>query len=430
MKGVLFTYLLTYGGAAASLFNPYIGLLIYVCFAIVRPGSMWHWAVPEGNYSRVVAVSLLIGWVIQGCGRWQLGRAWALVVSALGFLLWASLSALQANDRSAAWMFVEELLKIVLPFLVGITCIDSTKRLKQLVWVMVLSQGYVAFELNVSYYQGFNRVLDSGFGGMDNNSVAIAMVTGTGFAFFLGLHEERWWRKTVCLMCALLMVHVVFFGMSRGGMVALIVTALVAFVLIPKQPRHYLVFALLVLVALRLAGPQVRDRFASSFADKEVRDFSAQSRLDLWRDMWDCALKRPVFGVGPNNFPLIIHEYGWPAGKHGHSLWIQSLAEVGFPGLALLLSFYGMCIYRLYRLSRHPESLADPWLCCFARMVIASLAGFAVAAQFVSLIGLEQPYYVVLVGAGTLKLATRRPADHLGAGEAGEQPVGSDRLPF
>jgi hypothetical protein len=39
-------------------------------------------------------------------------------------------------------------------------------------------------------------------------------------------------------------------------------------------------------------------------------------------------------------------------------------------------------------------------------MVIASLAGFAVAAQFVSLEGLEVPYYIVLIGAGALKLAS------------------------
>jgi hypothetical protein len=37
-------------------------------------------------------------------------------------------------------------------------------------------------------------------------------------------------------------------------------------------------------------------------------------------------------------------------------------------------------------------------------VVIASLAGFSVAACFVSLEGLEFPYYVVLLGAGAMKL--------------------------
>ena len=41
MKGLIFTYAMTYGGALASLFDPFVGLLIYVCFAIVKPESMW-----------------------------------------------------------------------------------------------------------------------------------------------------------------------------------------------------------------------------------------------------------------------------------------------------------------------------------------------------------------------------------------------------
>jgi hypothetical protein len=37
---------------------------------------------------------------------------------------------------------------------------------------------------------------------------------------------------------------------------------------------------------------------------------------------------------------------------------------------------------------------------------MASLVGFVVAAQFVSLDNLEIPYYVVVIGAGVLKLAS------------------------
>jgi hypothetical protein len=53
------------------------------------------------------------------------------------------------------------------------------------------------------------------------------------------------------------------------------------------------------------------------------------------------------------------------------------------------------------------SSPADLWLLAGARMVIASIIGFVVSAQFVSLKGLEVPYYVVLTGCGVLKLASR-----------------------
>ena len=47
----------------------------------------------------------------------------------------------------------------------------------------------------------------------------------------------------------------------------------------------------------------------------------------------------------------------------------------------------------------------DPFVLHIPRMVLASLGGFAVASQFVSLEGLELPYYIALLGAAALKVA-------------------------
>src|SRR5262249_21768492 len=133
----------------------------------------------------------------NGFGRWNLGRARGIVVALLGYWLWAAVCAIQAPNAAVAWHFVEELTKIVFPFLVGISTVDSLRKLKQLAWVILLSQGYVAFELNLSYYEGFNRLTEIGFAGMDNNSAAIAFVACIGLGFFLGLNAEGWWRKAL-----------------------------------------------------------------------------------------------------------------------------------------------------------------------------------------------------------------------------------------
>ncbi len=53
-------------------------------------------------------------------------------------------------------------------------------------------------------------------------------------------------------------------------------------------------------------------------------------------------------------------------------------------------------------------------------MVCASLVGFSVSAQFVSLEGLELPYYITIVGLGSLKLATTTEAT---ADQRDESPV-------
>ncbi|MER3414791.1 MAG: hypothetical protein C4297_01060 [Gemmataceae bacterium] len=413
MKGLVVTFLLTFGGAFVSLFNPFYGLLIYICFAIVRPEAMWFYSLPQGgNYSRIVAIGMLLGWAINGFGRWQLGRATAPTAFLLSYWAWSFIGSLACESQSVGWKFFEELSKIVLPFLVGVTTIHTPRQLRMLAWTIALSQGYLAWELNLSYYRGFNWLhgynTPGGFGGMDNNCVAIAMTAGAGLALFLGLEAGRWWHKALAFFLALLQAHTVMFAFSRGGMLALCLMALVAFLLVPKRPVHYLYFLLAVALGLRLAGPEVRERFLTTFADPEQRDASAQSRLDLWAICWDMMLDQPVLGVGPDHFPLYVDDYSankYPEGKEAHSLWLQIGAEQGFLGLGLLVGFYLITCWRLLPFTRRHYPLSDPFYRDIARAVIAGITGFAISGQFVSLEGLELPYYIILLGAVALKLA-------------------------
>jgi probable O-glycosylation ligase (exosortase A-associated) len=408
MLGLLFTYCLTIGGAIASLFNPFVGLLVYVCFAVLKPEFVWPWSVPEGNYSRIVALALLAGWALHGFGRRDLGRGKGVILILLGYFAWMILSALQAPNQTLAWEFVEHYAKIVLPILVGITTIGSVRQLKLLAWVILLSQAYPAYELNQTYLGGYNQLKEEGFGGMDNNCYAISLVTCTGLAGFLAWHSERWWQKAVAAACAAFMVHAILFSFSRGGMLGLIVLAAVAFAVMPKRPKEYMAFAVALAVGLALAGPQVRERFGTSFADEGgKREASAESRLVLWSACCDTMKQYPLFGVGPDHMPLRMDQYGFRVGKEAHTLWLQIGAELGFPGMLLLMSYYGVCIIRLLPIALGRTVESDPWLTYLARAVVASVCGFAVSAQFVSLEFLETPYYVALVGAGILKLSAR-----------------------
>jgi O-antigen ligase len=406
MKGLVFTYLLTAGGAVTGLFSPFVGLLVYICFAIIRPEAMWAWSVPKGNYSRIVALGLLFGWAINGFGRWNLGRGTAIVVALLGYWLWTTISVVQAADPVKAWAFVIFLAKVVLPFLVGITTIDSLQKLRLLAWVIVGSLGYLALELNLAFISGFNRVWLDGFGGLDNNGVAIEMVTGIGLAFFLGLGAPTLWRKGLAFFAAALMAHVIMFSFSRGGMLALCITGLVAFLMIPKRAEHYLAFALAIVLGVVMAGKEVRERFWSTFASAEQREASAQSRVVLWGQAIDATLREPLLGWGPDQWGDLSLQYGWAKPREVHSLWLQTSAEIGIPGLLFLLAFYGITVVRLWPLARGKAPVEDPWVRDAARMVIAAMTGFGISAQFVSLKELEVPFYVTLIGAGLLALNT------------------------
>ena len=230
------------------------------------------------------------------------------------------------------------------------------------------------------------------------------MVATAGLAFFCGLREQVRWRRALAFGVSVLTTHVVLFSNSRGGMLALIISAVASFLLIRKQPSHYFYFLVAGLIGLRLAGPPVIERFSTIFVATEERDSSAQGRLDLSSTMIHIMAESPLTGIGPGNFMLLSHNYGWPPGKDGHTTWLQVGAENGIPGLLFLLGFYLLTIKQCWRLTR-PRFETTSEFADFGRMTIASLVGFMVSAQFVTVYGVELPYYVVLLGSSAIKLA-------------------------
>jgi probable O-glycosylation ligase (exosortase A-associated) len=404
-KGLLFTYTMTYGGAAVSLFYPYVGFLIYVCFAIIKPPAMWYWSVPPGGYyDRTVAIAVIIGWLIQGFGNWKLGKgAGRLTLTLVLFFFWQVLGWAASDIPELAQWHVIDQAKILLMFLIGISLIDTPRHAKALAWTMALSLGYLAYELNLSYYAGYNRAGAEGFAGLDNNCVAVEMACGAGLAMFLGFGERRLWLKALGLISAVLCAHTVMFCWSRGGMLGLICVGITGFLLIHREPKHYLLFLLLVALAFRLAGDQVRQRFLTVFVDPEERDTSANTRLEYWGHAWRAMQRNPLFGVGPGHWMYYCDQVGIRR-IYIHSVWMQAGAETGFPGLGLLLAFYGQTVFYLYPLTRRKARVGHPWFPEAARMVIAGLVGYAAAGSFVSLVNLEIPYYLVLLGAGVLKV--------------------------
>ena len=125
MKSILFTFGMTYGGGVVALFRPYVGFLIYVCFAIIKPDMLWFWSIPEWNYSRTIALALVVGWTLQAFGKWNLGQSQTMILCLLGY--WAVLvgGAFIASNKQLGWATVEPMSKTFLPIFIGISLIDS-----------------------------------------------------------------------------------------------------------------------------------------------------------------------------------------------------------------------------------------------------------------------------------------------------------------
>jgi O-antigen ligase len=438
VKGLILIYLITAFGSIGAVFAPVIGLATYVLFAVLRPQSIWAFAGDFNGISRWVGIATLIGWALHGFGSLKVGRGKSIVVLLMLFSGWTLLSATQAMDTDVAYATLEPMAKYIMPFFIGVTIIQTQFWSRTLLWVMVLAQGYVGYEMNLAYLRGWN-IAAEGFGGMDNNCFGVALVSTIGPAMALMMGAKRWQEKALAAAAGALILHTTLLTFSRGALVGLMLVGLTAFIIMPKRPKYVAVLVLCLLVTVRLVGPQLAARYGTMLANEENRDESAESRLDLWADCWKVIQSKPLFGVGPGNFRVVAAELGWPPGKQAHTTWLQTGAENGAPAMLLLLLFFGTAVVKLWPIARSQITDENRVDVVMAAGIIMCVVGFIISGQFVSLGGLEIPYYATMIGVALLKqqqavpIAARIPSAiaptvNRGSGMRGMAPAGAGRI--
>ena len=407
MKGLILIYLITAAATIGGLRNPRFALYVYVGFAVLRPQNIFGFAGDMSGLSNYVGISMLLGWAFNGFGSWRLGRARLVVVALFAFVGWFALSGELGLDPSRSRESLLEFSKVVLPVIVGATTLTDPKHWRTLLWVIVLAEGYVGFEMNNDYYMKSYNTASTGFGVGDNNFFGLSLVTVLGPAVALAISSRTWTQRLLAAAAAAFILHTVLLTFSRGAMVGLLAVAATALIIIPKRPKYMLPVLATIGLGVWLTGPELAERYMTTFAPAEERDGSSESRLDLWADCLLVIERYPIFGVGPANWRVIVQNYGWPAGKSAHSVWMETAAETGIPGVMFLMLFFLIPLFKLWPIARkrRPGQEAEQ---AMAMGAVLSVVGFAVTGQFVSGAGMEEPYYVITAAIGMLRQPVTR----------------------
>jgi O-antigen ligase len=413
--GWLLTNVLMAIGLGVGWYNPVLGLMVYYAFAILRPTDLWFWNVwPTERLSLYVALSTLIGWAINGLGHGAGTRGIKLPLLGLAAYLLSGTIAwrVQALDQDLAWRFLSIQLKIGLMALVTVTLLVDRRTIFMFAYLITGSLGYLAWVFNSQYYfDKWNRIWPNGFGGIDNNGVAMIMVMGVPLAFFVAINTANRWIKGLCFFAVALMVHAVLFSFSRGGQLGLVMVGaaifIVALVKLPRRGLTLLAGAAFVAFAIHFAGREVRMRFWTTFADPAERDASAQSRFETWSAALRCMRDNPL-GVGPRNFNLVATRYGLGANKSVHNLFLQTGADYGILGMVGLALFYVGGMYLTFRMTNTAVARRLVWPRYFGHMVCVSLTGFLVCSTFIGMESVETAYMITLLGLCTVSHVLRQ----------------------
>ncbi|MDD2710073.1 MAG: O-antigen ligase family protein [Verrucomicrobiae bacterium] len=185
------------------------------------------------------------------------------------------------------------------------------------------------------------------------------------------LLRHQWFTRT-----AIFIVGFSLLGTSSRSAVMITVAGSL-FILWRTKPPAWIIKTALGVAGLSLiafAGcHSLRERllFRGSFHERKI----------IWQTAKDAAVQRPWTGVGLNNFKNIILPSDDPMQlktiDHAHNLYFNTLAQLGFPGLAALLLLLGAAAHRIWQARKSPTR-GPLWFW------IAGGAWFAIAATGLS----------------------------------------------
>jgi probable O-glycosylation ligase (exosortase A-associated) len=427
MKQMIFMVLTSFLGiAGAFAISPVWGVAVYYGYAVLRPQFIWEWVqalgvtLSEVSWSYYVAIATLLATAL-----WRLGLLFPIAALRqpwygnpgytrthylfLAFVFWISLTYYTALSQDRAWPWFLEYVKIFVMFICATLVLRTIHDLWIIYYVVLGCASYAAYEINFFYLVDGVMLLHSrGYGGLDNNGAALIVGMAVPMAYFAWeamRHRIRW----LFLLIIPVLVHALMLSFSRGGMLSLCVAALLLWLRARNKWFLSIVYALLGLLVIALAGKELQDRFFS--ISQHEMDESANSRKTTWKIAIQMANERPLFGLGIRNSNLFTHEYGADMeGRSIHSQYLQLAADSGWVALGLYLAVLGSLFLGLQEVRRYLRRYRDPESLAVRSMTSAlecSLVLFCFGAIFLSLEHFEMPYILMLL-AIQLHAITRR----------------------
>ncbi|QDV43233.1 O-Antigen ligase [Stieleria neptunia] len=407
MIALIFVFSLLAAVCAVSITKPHVGIIGFYGFVLLDPTWNWRWALPEGfQYQKFIFASIIIGFFLSGFRTQQLSNLSKHgILAGTLFYLACRLSAASSIAPEATEFFMGVIWKELLVLLLAILVLDSPGKLKALLVVVVLAQGYNALQINLEYFQtAFSRYAYRPWGssGADNNGYSIITTPVLLISISLGLFERRIWTRCLFLGIGLLQAHQIMLMQSRGCMLASVLAIAICIFYMPRRNGNVKWAAVAVFLGAMLAGPSVVEEFSSSFAEGDQRDSSADSRLHLWRAGWKITMDHPVSGVGPNAARVLVplpqyYEGGLnQPSKALHNLFFDVSTGVGLPGF--FCYFFLFCgplwySYKTYEKRNAEDDLGPVRLATFTGII-----AYLVASMFSSGILFESCYILIASG--------------------------------
>ncbi len=406
----MFVTLFILGSLPFILRRPVVGGLMWVLVSVMNPHTQtWNYAA-QLPFAYIIAVTTLFSLLISHEPK-SLPLT-PVTLTLLAFVLWMNVTTPLALLPAESWVQWNKVMKIMLMTFVILMVIRSKQDVQRLIWVLVVSLGVYGAKggLFTLRYGGAERVWgpEGTFIG-DNNAFALALIITIPLMYYLYQHSDnKWQRRGLAAVMALSALSALG-SYSRGGLLAIAAMALFMWY---KSGKKIALGSLLALIApLFLLFMPERWAARMDTINHYQDDGSVQGRFNAWTMAYNLARDRFFGGGFEVSYLSVFQRYAPDSrGVHAaHSIYFQALGEHGFVGLGLYL-LLGVLTWRsaawIIRQAGARPDLA--WAGGLARMIQASMVGFAVGGAFLSLLYFDLPYYLMAAVVATRALVAQQ----------------------
>lgn len=373
----------------AALKLPQIGVLIWSWLAFMSPHREAWGSTTQFEFNMIIAVVTLGSWLVskEPLKVPKTPITFLLIIFSLHISLTTYLSAYDTNSY-AIW---DRTMKSMVLVFAILGLMNNRVRVHAMIWVIVISLGYYAVKgtgfmiLSGGRYAIFGPTNSMIF---DNNHLAAAMIMTIPLINYLRLHSANKWIRVGLVVVMLMTIFAVIGSYSRGGFIGLTMMGMVYWWRSNGKFLGAMIIAMVIIVGLLAMPQKYFDRINTLHNTEE--DASFQGRLTMWETAIEIARQRPFTGVGFRSYERqsVFNRYN-DTGERAraiHSIYFETLADHGYPGLILFLSI----AFMTWRNSRWvvKRTRGDPqlaWAYDLARMMEVSLAGYLVAGAALSL---------------------------------------------
>ena len=271
--------------------------------------------------------------------------------------------------------------------------VSTQHRLQMTIRVIVLVETFASTWMYKQYYiYHWPRPLGPS---ADPNYEALSLVVTVPLAIWLARYEVRDIWKWLGRACTPILAFAVFLSQSRGGLLALTVMAMLAWINSRHKLKLLAGFAVTMLLMFAIAPGQMLERIQQIQVEGQAgtgAEVSTRGRVELARAGINMMEAHPLFGVGLGQFQLVEYHYNpqlidlVPEPKIAHDTYVQLGAEGGIPTLALYLAILILTLSTCrsaQKVPGVPEELSALALSLQIGLIGIVVAEFFLTAQYI-----------------------------------------------